>query len=99
MRRWDRLLDSYMEEYRARGVSPQTIAYTEARLNKWGRWLKGQRPRIGIEDIDAEMLTQYTGKRASFRSKATVSATLSSMRGFGDYLVRKGCGRSTHCDG
>ena len=22
MRRWDRLLDSYMEEYRARGVSP-----------------------------------------------------------------------------
>ena len=48
MRRWDRLLDSYMEEYRARGVSPQTIAYTEARLNKWGRWLKGQRP--GIRD-------------------------------------------------
>jgi len=46
MRRWDRLLDSYMEEYRARGVSPQTIAYTEARLNKWGRWLKGQRPSI-----------------------------------------------------
>ena len=26
MRRWDRLLDSYMEEYRAKGVSPQTIA-------------------------------------------------------------------------
>jgi hypothetical protein len=23
MRRWDRLLDSYVEEYRARGVSPQ----------------------------------------------------------------------------
>ena len=32
MRRWDRLVDSYMEEYRARGVSSQTIAYTEARL-------------------------------------------------------------------
>ena len=61
MRRWDRLVDSYMEEYRARGVSPQTIAYTEARLNKWGRWLKGQRPRIGIEEINAEMLTQYMG--------------------------------------
>ena len=89
MRRWDRLVDSYMEEYRARGVSPQTIAYTEARLRKWGRWLKGQRPRIGIEDIDAEVLTQYIGKRASFRSKATVSATLSSMREFGDYLVRR----------
>ena len=90
MRRWDRLVDSYMEEYRARGVSPQTIAYTEARLNRWGRWLKGRRPRIGIEEIDAETLTQYIEKRASFRSKATVSATLGSMRGFGNYLVRQG---------
>ena len=90
MRRWDRLVDSYIEEYRARGVSPQTIGYTESRLNKWGRWLKGQRPRIGIEEINAEMLTQYIGKRTSFRSKATVYATLSTMRGFGDYLVRQG---------
>ena len=39
MRRWDRLLDSYVEEYRARGVSLQSVAYTEARLNRWGRWL------------------------------------------------------------
>jgi hypothetical protein len=43
MRRWDRLVDSYMEEYRARGVGPQTIACTEARLNRWGRWQKGRR--------------------------------------------------------
>jgi len=90
MRRWDRLLDSYLEEYRAKGVSPQTIAYTEALLNRWGRWLKGRRPRVGIEEIDADMLTRYIGKRASFRSKAPVSATLSSMRGFGDYLVHQG---------
>jgi hypothetical protein len=73
MRRWDRLVDSYMEEYRARGVSSQTIAYTEARLSKWGRWLKGQRPRIGIEDLGAEMLTQYIGKRASFRANVHLS--------------------------
>jgi hypothetical protein len=33
MRRWDRLLDSYLEEYRARGVSSQSVAYTESRLN------------------------------------------------------------------
>src|SRR5882757_8095125 len=38
MRRWDRLLDSYVEEYRARGVSAQSVAYTEARLNRWGRY-------------------------------------------------------------
>jgi hypothetical protein len=52
MRRWDRLLDAYIEDYGARGVSPQEIAYTKARLDRWGRWLKGRRPRIGIEHID-----------------------------------------------
>ena len=46
LRRWDRLLDAYMEEYRARGVSPQTIGHTEARLSRWGRWLKRRRPRL-----------------------------------------------------
>src|ERR1700722_9148083 len=90
MRRWDRLVDSYMEKYRARGVGSQTIAYTEARLNRWGRWRKGQRPRNAIEDIGAEMLTQYIGKRTSFRAKAAMYATLITMRGFCDYLVRQG---------
>jgi len=43
MTRWDRLLDSYVEDYRAMlGVSPQSVAYTEARLHRRGRWLKGR---------------------------------------------------------
>jgi hypothetical protein len=86
MRRWDRLLDSYVEEYRARGVSPESVAYVEARLNRWGRWLKGRRPRVGIECIDAEMITRYISKCSSFRAKATVYGTLSTMRGFGAEL-------------
>jgi site-specific recombinase XerD len=90
MRRWDRLQDAYMEEYRARGVSEQTVAHTEARLDRWGRWLKRRRPRITIEGIDAESITRYLKACASFRSKATVYGTLSTMRGFGDYLVRQG---------
>ena len=90
MRRWDRLQDSYLEEYGSRGLSPDTVAYTESRLDRWGRWLKKRRPRIVIERIDAETITQYIATCSSFRSKATVYATLSSMRGFGDYLVRQG---------
>jgi integrase/recombinase XerD len=90
MRRWDRLQEAYMEEYRARGVSEQTVAYTEARLDRWGRWLKKRRPRVAIENIDAEMITPYLANCTSFRSKATVYGTLSTMRGFGDYLVRQG---------
>lgn len=90
MRRWERLVDAYVEEYRARGVSQQSVAYTQARLDRWGRWLKRRRPRIAIEHIDAELLTRYLASCSSFRAKATVYATLSTMRGFGDYLVRQG---------
>ena len=90
MRRWDRLQDAYMEEYRARGLSPETVSYTESRLDRWGGWLKKRRPRIVIEGIDADAITAYITKCTSFRSKATVYATLSTMRGFGDYLVRQG---------
>jgi integrase/recombinase XerD len=90
MRRWDRLQDAYLEEYRARGLSEQTVLYTEARLERWGRWLKKRRPRVAIEDIDAQSITRYAEAYASFRAKATLYGTLSTMRGFGDYLVRQG---------
>jgi site-specific recombinase XerD len=93
MRRWDRLLDSYMDEYRARGVSAASVAYTESRLCRWGRWLKKRRPRVAIERIGVDLITSYIASCASFRSKATVYATLSTMRGFGDYLVRQGLWR------
>ena len=90
MRRWERLLDIYMEEYRARGVSEATVLYTESRLERWGRWLKKRRPRVSIEQIGVDLITNYIGSCASFRSKSTVYSTLSTMRGFGDFLVRQG---------
>jgi site-specific recombinase XerD len=90
MRRWDRLLDSYMEEYRARGVSAASVGFTESRLSRWGRWLKRRRPRVMIEQIDAEMITRYLTACYTFRAKATVYSTLSTMRVFGDYLVGEG---------
>jgi len=36
------------------------------------------------------LITRYVASYSSFRSKATVYRTLSTMRGFGDYLVRQG---------
>ncbi len=90
MRRWDRLLDIYMEEYRARGVSEATVGHTESRLLRWGRWLKKRRPRVSIEQIGVDLITTYIAIGGSFRSKSTVYSTLSTMRGFGDFLVRQG---------
>jgi site-specific recombinase XerD len=90
MRRWDRLVELYIEEYRARGVSPECVSFAQARLERWGRWLKQRRPRVAIEQIDADLLTRYIASCSTFRAKATVYATLSGMRGFGDFLVRQG---------
>jgi len=90
MRRWDRLVDSYIEEYRARGVSAASVAMNTARLDRWGRWLKARRPRVAIERIDSESITRYIESCSTFKAKATVYGTLSSMRMFGDYLVRQG---------
>jgi site-specific recombinase XerD len=60
MRRWDRLVDSYIED------------------------------RVSIEHIDADSITSYMESCSTFKAKATVYGTLSSMRMFGDYLVREG---------
>jgi site-specific recombinase XerD len=83
-------VDSYIDEYRARGISAESVAMTAGRLERWGRWLKQRRPRVSIERIDAELITRYIESCSSFRAKATVYGTLSTMRGFGDYLVRQG---------
>jgi len=83
-------VDSDVAEYRARGISPQSVAFTAARLDRWGHWLKQRCPRVGIEHIDAELITHYIESGSSFRAKATVYGTLSTMRGFGDHLVRQG---------
>ena len=90
MRRWDRLVETYIEGYRARGIGDETVATTAARLDRWGRWLKQRRPRVAIERIDADLITRYIASCSSFRAKSTVYGTLSTMRGFGDYLVREG---------
>jgi integrase/recombinase XerC len=90
MRRWDRFVEMYVEEYRTRGIAAETIVNTAARLDRWGRWLKGRRPRVRMEKIDADLITRYIASCSSFRAKSTVYGTLSTMRGFGDYLVRQG---------
>jgi site-specific recombinase XerD len=93
MRRWDRLVDTYIEECRARGVCPASVAHTESQLRRWGSWLKGRRPRLTLDAIDPQLHVRYLASRSPFRAKATVYGTLSTMRCFGEYLVRQGLWR------
>ena len=90
MRRWDRLLDTYMEQYSARGVCAERLKTARAGLERWGNWMKQRRPRVMLERVDADLLVRYIESRTSFRAKSTVHGTLCTMRGMGDFLVREG---------
>jgi site-specific recombinase XerD len=83
-------LDSYIDQYAARGIGEETVKIVRGRLVRWGDWMKQRRPRVILERIDADLLVRYIESRTSFRAKTTVYGTLSTMRGFGDYLVREG---------
>lgn len=84
------MVDAYIEEYRARGICEASVTHTESRLRKWGSWLKGRRPRPVLEAIDPQLHVRYLASCSPFRAKATVYGTLSTMRCFGEYLLRQG---------
>lgn len=90
MRRWDGLLEGYLEEYGKRGRSPGMVKRVASVLGGWGEWTKRRRPRPRLHEVNAELLVEYLRSRKSFRAKSTVYGILSVMRGMGDYLVREG---------
>jgi site-specific recombinase XerD len=90
MRRWDRLVELYMEEYAARGVSALTVQKVERELDRWGSWLKHHKPRPRLGEINADLITLYVRQRTVFRSKALVRSVLGAQRGLGEFLVQQG---------
>ena len=94
MRRWDSLVDRYVEECERRGLAPGTVERIRAELERWGAWTKRRRPRPGLEELDGPLIVSYVRARMAFRSKSTVYGAMSVMRGMGEFLVREGQWRS-----
>ena len=90
MKRWDRLVDQYMEEYEAAGRAAETVKGTRRELERWGSWLKNLRPRPALEEVNADLIIRYLRGRAAYRAKATLSGTISKLRCMGEFLVREG---------
>ena len=86
---WVELMDRYLEEYGARGMAVKTIERVGGELNRWVAWLGRRRPRPVPEELDAELIVRYVRERTTFKSKETVAAVLSMLRGFGEFLVRE----------
>ncbi len=90
MRRWDSLVDRYVDEYQAAGWSPERVAIIRSELGKFGLWIKARRPRPKLEEINADLMVGYIRERTMFKAKATVSGVMSALRCMGRWLVREG---------
>jgi hypothetical protein len=94
MRRWESLVDGFLRECKARGLSEATRRAREAELARMGRWLRRRRPRPTLEQVDTDMVVAYLTSRSAFRSKSTIAGTTSHVRMMGEYLVREGIWKS-----
>ena len=89
MKRWDRLVDKFMEEYEVAGKARETIKATRRELDRWGSWLKNLRPRPALDEVNADLIIHYLRGRAAYRAKATLSSAMSKLRCMGEFLVRE----------
>jgi integrase/recombinase XerD len=90
MKRWDGLLERYLEVCVSRGLSPATVESRRGELEKLGCWLKRKRPRRNLEEVDGQTLIEYVKARTAFHAKATVSRVTSHLRCLGEFLVEEG---------
>ena len=90
MKRWDSLVEGYMEKLTSRGVRPEGVAATRSELDRWGSWMKRRRPRPKLEEVDGQMVIAYLRYRTPFRSKATLASIASKLRCMGEHLVEEG---------
>ena len=61
MRRWDGLMERYMDEYEARGLAAERTLQVRRELGRFGLWLKSRRPRPRLEEVDAELIVATCG--------------------------------------
>ncbi len=93
MKRWDEMVDGYMEWCRGRGLGEGTLRKRRDELDRWGNWMKRRRPRLELEQVDHEVLREYLGRRTKFHAKSTVAGVASELRCMGEYLVMEGVWR------
>ena len=94
MKRWDRLVEQYLEGNVAAGKTVETIKAIRRELERWGNWLKNVRPRPALEEVNADLVVRYLRGRGAYRAKATLSGVMSKLRCMGEFLVREGVWQS-----
>jgi len=89
MKRWDGLKDRFMEVYESRGLAASTVQLMSHEWDRWGCFLKNRRPRPRLEDVSAQMITEYIGRRSKFMAESTQRSVMSRMRLIGEFFVQE----------
>jgi len=87
---WDGVADGFLRQCESRGLSVATVKLRQRELDRFGLWLKRRRPKVGVDAVGMEQIVDYVRARTRFRSKSTVSGTVSILRCMGSYLVQEG---------
>lgn len=90
MKRWDSLMEGYLEACETRGIREETRRGIRGELDRFGCWLKRRRPKPKLEEVDGQMLIAYLRRRTHFHAKTTVVGVASKLRCLGAYLVAQG---------
>jgi len=89
MRRWDMLADRFMASYSAEGKADGTITAMRREWDRWGCWLKGRRPRVRLDEVSPELITNYIRSQSKFHAKSTQYSLMSRLGMIGDFLVKE----------
>jgi hypothetical protein len=68
MRSFEEYLEGYVSECEIRGLSETTIQYRREYLYKWEIWLRLQKPKISIADVNTEIILNFIQKQSAFRA-------------------------------
>jgi len=84
MKRWDGLVDDYLQRGEMLGLSAATLYGRRRELERRGCWLKRRRPRVHMEAVDGAWCIEYLRSRTRFHAKASVAGVASELRCFGE---------------
>ena len=89
MRRWEGLSEEYVTEGRTRGLAESTLKTWTNELAKFGAWVRRRKPQPALEEVDGDLIVRYIRKRTAFKARSTVASVVSTLRGMGEFLVRR----------
>lgn len=87
MRRWDNLLEKFIQTLETRGLSKGFVEHNFRELQRFGNWLKRRKPCPELSKVDYSHVVAYLKSRSRFKAKSTICAVLTALKGMGNFLV------------